>query len=332
MARSAATTESKREIKSPGIRGGQWYRTGSGKIRYGSPPRGREAVVQIQTPRGPVFGHARVTASGVHIAPSSRRVARAAVTGQVAPLSMRQVRNLLALKQGDEPSWIAPLHQFTDSVRKAIAQQVHVSDDPPLRVTNDGTTPEELVADARRAWPILRAACQAVARSVGGHVWAGPADAFAIKSIASIRSKIARKREALPDATESELVAHAIGDAVRCTIAVDSPEQLTRAIRHFRRAATNSGWAVSVENKYTGPSPSGYYGVHYTVVMQTPEGRHVTGEVQFHLRPMVEVKEAMHRIYDRVRELGATETVKDIAQVLLLSAAALAPYSRWFAG
>jgi hypothetical protein len=323
------------EVKNPGVRGGRYYRTKSGKIRYGTEPRPKPGRSQgdgpvtlgVPGPKGPVFLPAQRRRGVIEVPEHAARQAAITSSGEATPASLEEVKAVAGVRESDPPREAArKILGIVASAWKRInaAFRPEWFRRPPMPAYNDATTPEELVQDAKAVAPTLLAVGKSVARSVGGRADAGPNDQFVVKTLSSIQSKVQRKGCPIG----------AINDAVRMTIYHDTPEGLARAYRRFVRTAERSGMRlVEVENKWQVPVPEdsvGYGGIHVNLAMQAPSGRTVPGEVQFHLTPFYRVKEDLHKYYEQARE-GRMDANTFQQRSLMIAARGWLPYAKQIA-
>jgi len=209
-------------------------------------------------------------------------------------------------------------HEAWDRHRAAIAQRIgDVGDtgDGHLKIATWGNdhafTADEVAAVAAEAKPRWVEALHGIAKSVpGAEATMGENDKHATKAVDGIRRKIEKKAQArrergLPvdEAAMRELAHKGVGDAVRGSIVVDTPEQLGDVVRAAQARFRAMGGDMVVDNKWAQPTDTGYAAVHADVYIPTSKGP-VRAELQFHPRAMLAPKGQSHGIYEVTRQTG----------------------------
>ncbi len=100
--------------------------------------------------------------------------------------------------------------------------------------------------------------------------------------------------------------ATSLRDPVRASIAVDTYEELSTAVVALQKSLeAKGGTIIESENKFANPTSAGYRDLSLNVKM--PNG--VIGEVQLHLKPILDVKNGVgHKIYEEFRKLAEKKT------------------------
>jgi hypothetical protein len=90
-----------------------------------------------------------------------------------------------------------------------------------------------------------------------------------------------------------------LGDIVRSSIAVDSVDDLPKALEALKKSGLKL--ARKPKNRFQNPTPAGYRDIMMNV--EYPNG-HI-GELQLHIKPMIRAKKEAHKIYEGVRSIEA---------------------------
>lgn len=88
-----------------------------------------------------------------------------------------------------------------------------------------------------------------------------------------------------------------LSDLVRGSIGFDSAEEMRDGIEQLKKAGLKL--ASVPENKFAHPTPAGYRDMNLNFIM--PNG--VVGELQLHLKPVLDAKNAGHKLYEESRVL-----------------------------
>lgn len=90
-------------------------------------------------------------------------------------------------------------------------------------------------------------------------------------------------------------------DVVRATIAVDSKDEIPRAVDALRKNMEKKGWKLAeVDNRMEKPLPSGYRDI--ATKWESPKG-YVT-EIQINTKSMIRAKEGPgHKMYEEYRRI-----------------------------
>jgi HK97 family phage portal protein len=200
------------------------------------------------------------------------------------------------------PRDIAKLDAYHAAKKAELAERINVPSDKSAQVANAATTVEELLADAREVAPAYKRLVEQAAKESGSEASLGKVDpkdpsfeylnehadgTHMLKAPRSLEPKVGRVRAEEnygPDVTDATIVSRELKDAVRGTLISDTPESLGSAVRSVRQQAERDGLAVTIKNRFEDNAKTGYAAVHMTLQMQTPSGRPVMTELQFHLR------------------------------------------------
>jgi hypothetical protein len=138
-----------------------------------------------------------------------------------------------------------------------------------------------------------------------------------LKSRASIQSKIRRKRDTMPLATDEER-AQSVTDSVRYTAVFDTNSYVAGVERALSGLEKQGYKAVEKENYWGGDDD--YDGLH--VGLQAPNGSRI--ELQFHTKDSLGVKsEKNHPIYERFRSSKDPHERWDLWQQMVQNTAAI---------
>lgn len=229
------------------------------------------------------------------------------------------------------------LREIFERGRQAIAKALGgIGDDAPAAPFSNGArSVDELIADSRATEATLRELIDGAAAAVKGESFYGEGGKNAVKTPESIGHKIRRIMSKNPRLTEADAV-QKIGDGVRGSLLVDTPEQVRAAITELRARAKKQGTKIVVDNKFADPDQfhkGGYAAIHCDVEFQTKGGRTLRGELQVHLRSVYDgtptcVKDRTHKLLElaqgREGTLDAERAKKvNLAGVLLFASAFL---------
>jgi hypothetical protein len=183
----------------------------------------------------------------------------------------------------------------------------------------EGSSPKRFVQDAEFARAVALhqvaeeakssfiEAMEGIAGAGGGVFSAGTQEEgypFAVKSEESAQRKVEdRVREDIVEASVNSGEAFPsyvenMGDMLRGTIVVDDYGGMVAAARKLGEEANGKGWAVSIENKFSGEAKGGYVGLHFNIGYQTPHGM-ISTEMQIHTKRNLEVKEKLSHCHLR---------------------------------
>jgi hypothetical protein len=192
------------------------------------------------------------------------------------------------------------LKSYHAKVKSDLAERIGVPSDKSEKVSNGASTVAELLEDSRQAAPAFKELAEQAAKDSGAEVSFGKADpkndylrehafgTYLLKMPDSLEGKVDRIREERGWTKESHpdsyIVANELKDSVRGTLIADTPESLGDAVRSVRRQAKDQGLAVTIKNRFEDADKTGYAAVHMTLQAQTPAGRPIMTELQFHLR------------------------------------------------
>ena len=229
-------------------------------------------------------------------------------------------------------------------VKKELAERIGVPTDKRAKVSNGASTVAELLEDARQVAPAFKSLAEQAAKDSGAEVSFGKADpkndylrehafgTYLLKMPDSLEGKVGRVREELMQADpsreypDSYIVANELKDAVRGTLIADTPESLGDAVRSVRRQAEEAGLAVTIKNRFEDSDKTGYAAVHMTLQVQTPAGRPIMTELQFHLRQAYDgnagsPKDNSHGLYKPDPKTNQISQESAAAQMLIWSTA-----------
>ena len=242
----------------------------------------------------------REPGSGVSpVSPSSMKTYAETVDGGASP--DREIGGALV---PHDPEIIVAAHRKNMS---KIAEKVGVPDTTVDGIVNGAKTVEQLVQDSSGAAPEFRSMVEEAAASTGSEANFGPGNKFILKPKDSLSRKVMARIQSTGK-HEADVVA-GISDSVRGTLISDSPEALGESVRSFVKQVESRGGYVQVSNKFDDDLPGGYGAVHCDVLMRSPSGRMVSGELQFHLRAIHDgstdsAKEQSHKLYEHTRAGG----------------------------
>jgi hypothetical protein len=152
---------------------------------------------------------------------------------------------------------------------------------------------ERVAARAQEVEATTSPLLQKVADEAGGKLQGFD---FRLKTVESIASKIARKQEKMPLATDAERAA-TITDSVRYTVEFP-PESYVDGTKRTLESFKKQGFDVAEQENFWGGGDA-YDGLH--VLLQTKDGFRF--EVQFHTPESFVLKmETLHVLYERYRE------------------------------
>ena len=181
-------------------------------------------------------------------------------------------------------------------------------DEAEQKWTNDHSRTEEQLVDlAGRTKPAWTAAVRKIVAAIGGKVEAafGDGDQHATKGIGSLTRK-SKKIQEEKGLEPTVAVNRGVGDAIRGSVIVDTPEELGSAIREAVKLFGHEN--IVVDNKFVGkPNKSGYTAVHCDVWFPDANGTRMKAELQFHMRSFYDGSEAnvkgqAHKLYEATRE------------------------------
>jgi len=189
---------------------------------------------------------------------------------------------------------------------------------------NSAKTVDGLILHSREAAPILKGIASASAKEGGGRVEFGPGDQHITKDPVSLARKVQQK--SLKADEPPERAVRRIGDAVRGTIIFESPKKMRQAIHKFQDLLARKGMKVVFDNKWIVSRKDGYTGVHAKLLLKTPKGADVIGEIQFHLSDLCDgtsgsPKETAHRLYERIRSSPGPQEEATAASNFMYTAA-----------
>lgn len=211
-----------------------------------------------------------------------------------------------------EPQKISEAHA---EIRLKIAQQFSIHE-PKAHVEaaqaweNSSTTPEQLHKDAESFKDEFIDFLKEAAANSHGKACMGPNNIYVLKSTKSLSRKVNDDVKTLRGKSPEEAVKKAVSkveDALRGTIVVDKPADITTVVRDLQNACNAKGWDISLTNIWQIETPGGYVGVHAKIKLTNKENVTVLSEVQIHLPQIYDgsercVKESSHGIYEYRRE------------------------------
>jgi len=230
------------------------------------------------------------------------------------------------------------LREIFERGRQAIAKALGGIGDgaPAAPFSNGARSVEELIADSRATEATLRELIDGAAAAVKGESFYGEGGKNAVKTPESIGHKIRRIMAKNPRLTEADAV-QKIGDGVRGSLLVDTPDQARAAIAELRARAKKQGTQIVVDNKFADPDQfhkGGYAAIHCDVEFRTKGGRTLRGELQVHLKSVYDgtpscVKDRTHKLLELAQgREGALDPERakkvNLAGVLLFASAFLA--------
>jgi HK97 family phage portal protein len=242
------------------------------------------------------------------------------------------------------PRDVERLRTHHAEVKRELAERIGVASVKATDMGNAASMVEELLADARAVAPAFKSLTETAAKDSGSEVSFGTADpknnahdylrehAFGthmLKIPDSVAGKVPRIRNEDgygPETPDSDIVQRYLKDTVRGTLISDTPEALGDAVRSVQRQAEDAGLKVGIKNRFEDAAKTGYGAVHMTLQMQTPAGRPIMTELQFHLRAAYDgnagsPKDNSHGLYKPDPKTNSVSEASAAAQMLIWSRA-----------
>jgi len=190
---------------------------------------------------------------------------------------------------------------------------------------NSARTVDGLVTHSKEAAPVLKEIACAAAKEGDGVADFGPKEKYITKDPVSLAQKVQRK-SSKGDGGSVELAVRKIGDAVRGTVFFPSPQKMRMAIQKFQDLLARKGMKVVFDNKWIVSRKDGYTGIHAKLLLKTPKGANVIGELQFHLKDLYDgsagmVKQRAHKIYEQIRSSDKPQKEAEAASNFMYAAA-----------
>lgn len=202
-----------------------------------------------------------------------------------------------------DPLQVATEHE---SAKSEIASRIHIDEtrehmQESRRWENTSRTVDELVFDAEQVKVPFMLFLEKVADDSEGELCLKIDNPHIIKERVSLERKVTDdlKLVDLP----KEAVVRKIGDALRNSVIVRTPEDITHFVQGLQQACLEKHWDVSFKNIWDEKSrPNGYVGVHARIRI-VEEGKVVLAELQIHLPEIYDgtvccAKEEAHRVYE----------------------------------
>ncbi len=203
-------------------------------------------------------------------------------------------------------------------VKQKIAEVIKIDEPIAHRAEskkwmNTSRSISELLKDARSISDEFANMIEGLASSNHGKACFGPNRQFMLKSNESLERK-AKDDAILFDITLEESIA-GIGDSIRGTVVVKTPQDVTLFISELQRESKSKGWDVTFKNLWNEDRVDGYVGVHARMKIRGGNGNEVLAELQIHLPQIYNgddkcVKEFSHKTYEYAREAKGPKNEK----------------------
>lgn len=194
---------------------------------------------------------------------------------------------------------------------------------------NSAKTIDDLLKDARLTAPYFKEKCVQIAKKTDAVAYFGAGDESIVKSRASLTRKVKRISQEL-GVSEEQAVSR-VRDALRGTIAVDTPEQISLVVDAIKEFAQSEKREVVFINIWEENRLTGYIGVHAKLLLPVYEKqmciqKNIIVEIQIHLKCVMEstrssVKEGGHFLYEHVRDGEPDAELQASASTLMYLAA-----------